>query len=229
MTLPPLESYLNWVTDPMPLPARRPDDLTSPAPSENTPPANASRKLPRRLRPRRCRGKQPAVSANDNSASRIAGLATPLGPSANGNSSRAGSSAATRPRSAANRNLSIPGPQPGTRSALMKHPQTFQSSQHSQHPRSTANRNLEPRFRLDHPDIRGVYKPAHLFSYPEGRRFSQKLFSAVELLCILLCANFGIQAFIFHHTSEPLYLYVEKGQLVIRSSSFSTRAPFSLC
>ena len=27
VTLPPLESYLNWVTDPMPPPARRPDDL----------------------------------------------------------------------------------------------------------------------------------------------------------------------------------------------------------
>ena len=153
VTLPPFESYLNCVTDPMPPPARRPDDLTSPAPSENMPPANASRKLPRHLRPRRCRGKQPAVSANDNSASRVADLATPLGPSANGNSSRAGSSAATRPRSAANRNLSIPGPQPGTGSALMKHPQTFQSSQHSQHPRSTANRNSEPRSHLDHPEI----------------------------------------------------------------------------
>ena len=66
-------------------------------------------------------------------------------------------------------------------------------------------------------------------SYPEERRFSQKLLSAVELLCILLCANFGIQAFIFHHTSEPRFLYVEKGHLVIRSSSFSIRASFSLC
>ena len=42
----------------------------------------------------------------------------------------------------------------------MKHPQTFQSSQPSQHPRSTANRNSEPRSHLDHPEIRGVYKPA---------------------------------------------------------------------
>ena len=69
---------------------------------------------------------------------------------------------------------------------------------------------------------------AHLISYPEERRYSQKLFFAVELLCILLCTNFGIQAFIFHHTREPRFLYVEKGQLVIRSSSFSTRASFSL-
>ena len=135
VTLPPLESYLNWVADPMPPPTRRLADLTSPAPSENTPPTNTSRKLPRGLRPRRRRGKKPAVSANENSASCVADPATPLGPSANENSSRASSSAVTRPRSAANRNLPIPGPQPGTsrspRSALVKHPQTFQYSQQS--------------------------------------------------------------------------------------------------
>ena len=94
----------------------------------------------------------------------MADPATPLGPSANENSSCADSSAATRPRSVANRNSPTPGPQPGTsrspRSALMKHPQTFQYSQHPQHPRSTANRNSEQRSRLDHPEIRGVYKPA---------------------------------------------------------------------
>ena len=148
----------------MPPPTRRLGDLTSPAPSENTPPADASCKLPRRLQPRRRRGKQPAASANGNSASRVADPVTPLGKSANENSSRVDSSAATRLRSAANRNSPIPGPQPGTsrspRSALMKLPQTFQYSQHPQHPRSTANRNLERRSRLDHPEIRGVYKPA---------------------------------------------------------------------
>ena len=42
----------------------------------------------------------------------------------------------------------------------MKHPQTFQYSQQPQHPKSTANRNSESRSRLDHPEIRGVYKPA---------------------------------------------------------------------
>ena len=56
------------------------------------------------------------------------------------------------------------GSQPGTsrppRSALKKHPQTFQPSQHPQHPRSTTNENAERRPRLDHPEIRGVYKPA---------------------------------------------------------------------
>ena len=41
----------------------------------------------------------------------------------------------------------------------MKHLQTFQYSQHPPHPRSTANRNSERRSRLDHPEIRGVYKP----------------------------------------------------------------------
>ena len=72
VTLPLLESYLNWVTGPMPPPTHRLADLTSPAPSENTPPADASCKLLRRLRPRRRRGKQPAASAKGNSASCVA-------------------------------------------------------------------------------------------------------------------------------------------------------------
>ena len=83
VALPLLESYLNWVADPMPPPTRRLADLTSPASSENTLPADNSRKLPRRLRPRRRREKQSASSANENSASRIADPSTPLGPSAN--------------------------------------------------------------------------------------------------------------------------------------------------
>ena len=145
----------------MPPPTRRLADLISPASSENTPPVDSSRKLPRRLRPRRRRGKQLASSANENSASRVADPASLLGPSANENSA---SSVVTRPRSTANRNSPFPGPQPGTswspRSALMKHPQTFQPSQHPQHPRSTTNENAERRPRLDHPEIRGVYKPA---------------------------------------------------------------------
>ena len=148
--LPLLENYLNWVADPVPPPTRR---LAS---SENTP-----RKLPRHLWPCRCRGKQPAFSANGNSASRVADPATPLGPSANENSAP---SAVTWQRSNANRNSPFPGLQPGTsrspRSASVKHPQTFQYSQHPQHPRSTANRNSERRSRLDHPEIWGVYKPA---------------------------------------------------------------------
>ena len=43
---------------------------------------------------------------------------------------------------------------------MKKHPQTFQPSQHPQHPWSTTNENSERRPRLDHPEIRGVYKPA---------------------------------------------------------------------
>ena len=150
----------------MPPPTRCLDDLTSPAPapSENTPPSDVSRKLPRCLRPRRRRGKQPASSTNENEASRVADHSTPLGTSANEDSPRLASSAATRPRSTANRNSPFPGPQPGTswspRSALVKHPQSFQYPQHPQHPRSTSNRNSDRRFRLDHPEIRGVYKPA---------------------------------------------------------------------
>ena len=168
----------------------------------------------------------------------MAGPETQLRPAANQNSAHPSSSSATRPRSAANRNSPLPGQLPGTTrssmSAPVEHPLTFLHPQHSQSPRFSANENAECRFDPDHPEIRGVYKPAqhsiqHLISYPEERRFSQKLFSAVELLCILLCANFGIQAFIFHHTSEPRFLYVEEGQLLIRTSSFSTRAPFSLC
>ena len=85
VTLPLLESYLNWVADHMPPPTRRLADLTSPAPSENTPPADGSRKLPRRLRPRRRRGKQPAFSGNENSAFCVVDPTTPLGPSANEN------------------------------------------------------------------------------------------------------------------------------------------------
>ena len=161
VTLPILESYLNWVADPMPPPTRRLDDLTSPASSENTPPIDSSRQLPRRLRPHRIRKKQSASSANENAASRVADPAIPLGPSANENSA---SSAVTRPRSTANRNSPFPGSQSGTsqppRSALKKHLQTFHPSQQPQYPRSTTNENSERRPRLDHPEIRGVYKPA---------------------------------------------------------------------
>ena len=85
VTLPLLESYLNWVTDPMPSPKCRLADLTSSASVENMPPVDSSRKLPRRLRPRRRRGKQSASSANRNTASRVTDLATLPGPSANGN------------------------------------------------------------------------------------------------------------------------------------------------
>ena len=167
MTLPPWERYLNWVPDPAPPPTRYHGDLTSPAPSENqenTPPQDASRKLPRRLRPRRRKGKQPGLSANENPASRAAGSATQLGSPANRNSALSGSSAATQPRSAANENSLLPGNRPGTsrsnKSTPVEHPWTFLRPQHPEHPRLSTNHNSEHRFDPDHPEFRGVYKPA---------------------------------------------------------------------
>ena len=168
VTRPFYKNCLNWVPDPMPPAPRRLNDLTSsvpastssvPASAINTPPSEARPRLPRRLRPRRRRKRQPAAAANKNSASRKIGLMTPLEPSANDNLSRWASSAATRPRSTANE---IPGFQPGTRSALEKHPQSFTSSELSQHPVPAANQNRDRPFCLDHPEIRGVYRPARI-------------------------------------------------------------------
>ena len=151
----------------MPPPVRHPDDLAAPSPSENTPPRDAPSKLPRRLRPRRRRERQPGLSTNGNAASRVAGPATQLRPIANQNSACPSSSAATRPRSAANENSPLPGQRPGTSrsnmSAPLEHPLTFLHPQHSQSPRFSANENAERRFNPDHPEIRGgggVYKPA---------------------------------------------------------------------
>ena len=155
------ENRLNWVPDPAPPAPRRLDHLTSSVPAStspvtastvNTPPSEAHPRLLRRLQPRRRRKRKTAVAANDNSASREADLATPLELSANRNSSRWASSVATRPRSAAN---DLPGFQPGTRSALKKPPQSFPSSQPSQHPDPAANQNQDCPFRQDHSEIRG--------------------------------------------------------------------------
>ena len=106
VTQPLYESRINWVHDPTSPAPRRQDDLTSPAlaSAENTPPSEVHHKLPRRLQPRRRRRKQPVSSANENSASRVADPATPLGPSANENSPRLPPSAVTRLRSTTNRN-----------------------------------------------------------------------------------------------------------------------------
>ena len=167
MTLPPWERHLNWVPDPAPPPTRYHGDLTSPAPSEdqeNTPPQDASRKLPRRLRPRWRKEKQPGSSTNGNPASHGAGSATQPGSPTNRNSALSGSSAAAQPRSAANENSPLPGNRPGTsrssRSTPVEHPWTFLRPQQSQHPRRSTNHNSERRFDLDHPEFRGVYKPA---------------------------------------------------------------------
>ena len=48
MTRPPLESYLNWITDPAPIPLRNDE-------KENLPPSAEPRKLPRKMGPRRQR------------------------------------------------------------------------------------------------------------------------------------------------------------------------------
>ena len=159
MTRPFYENRLNWIPDPAPPAPRCLDDLASPtsAPAIPTLPSEAHPRLPRRLRPRRRRKRRTAATANENSAPRAADLATPPTLSANRNSSRWASRVATQPRSSAN---DLPGIQPGTRSALKKHPQSFTSSPLSQHPISAANRNSDRPFCLDHPEIRGVYKPA---------------------------------------------------------------------
>ena len=170
MTLPPSERYLTWMHDPAPPPTRYHGDLTSPAPpgnrdnQENTPPQDASRQLPRRLRPRRRREKQPGSSNNENSASCAADPATRPGSAANRNSAFQEAHATTRPRSTANRNSPFAGNRPGTsgssRSTPVEHPRTFLRPQHPQHPRFWTNQNSERRFDPDHPEFRGVYKLA---------------------------------------------------------------------
>ena len=168
MTQPFYENRLNWVPDPAPPAPRRLDDLTSsvpvlassiPASTITTPPSEARPRLPKRSRPHRRRKRKTAVAANGNSASRKADLAAPLERLANRNSPRWASSVATRPRSAAN---DFPGFQPGTRSALQKHPQSFTSSQPSQHPDPAANQNSDRPICQDHSEILGVYKPAQI-------------------------------------------------------------------
>ena len=190
VTLPPLEKYLNWVHGPTPPPSHYHGDLTSPAPSgdhgislpnqENTPPQDASRKLPRKLRPHRRKERQPGSSANQNvtswktgigsqtanrnSAFQGTGSATRPRSTANDNSAFPEAGSATRPRSMANDNSPLTGNRPGisrsVRSTPVEHPLTFLHPQHSQSPRFWSNQNAGRRFDLDHPEFRGVYKPA---------------------------------------------------------------------
>ena len=161
VTRPPLESLLNWVCDPVPPPARRPDDLAAPSPSEKMPPRDAPSKLPRRLRPRRRRERQPGLSTNENSASRVAGPATQLRSTDNQNSARPSSSTATWLRSAANENSPLPGQRPGASRSIMSAPvEHHQTFLRPQHPRLSTNENAGRRFDPDDPEIRGVYKPA---------------------------------------------------------------------
>ena len=142
MTRPFYENRLHWIPDPAPPAPRRLDDLASPTsdPAIPTPPSEAHPRLPRRLRPRRRRKRRTTATANENLAPRAADLATPPTLSANSNSARWASRVATQPRSSAN---DLPGIQPGTRSALKKHPQSFTSSPLSQHPLSAEMQNAD--------------------------------------------------------------------------------------
>ena len=159
VTRPFYKNCLHWIPDPVPPAPRRLDDLALPTsdPAIPTPPSEAHPWLPRCLQPRRRRKRRAAATANENSAPCAADLATPPTLSANSSSAHWSPHSATQPRSSAN---DLPGGQPGTRSTPVKHPQSFTSSPLSQHPLSAANRNADRRSRLDHPEIRGVYKPA---------------------------------------------------------------------
>ena len=111
------------------LPPRYHGDLASLAPSgnhgispsnqENTPPQNAPRKIPRKLRPRRRKERQPGSTTNQNSPSWKAGST----PTANRNTAFQEIGSATRPGSMANHNLA------------------FQEAGSATRPRSTANDN----------------------------------------------------------------------------------------
>ena len=189
VTLPPLERYLTWIHDPTPPPSRYHGDLTSPAPSgdhgislsnqEKMPFASSHENYSRIGVRRGNLGRPPikihhpgrlevdlkcAPTANRNSASREIGSETRPRSTAKDNSSFQEAGSATQPRSTANDNSPLPGNRPGIsgsmRSSPVEHPRTFLSSQHPQHPRFWANHNSERRFDPDHPEFRGVYKPA---------------------------------------------------------------------
>ena len=149
MAYPPWNSHINWIPDPAPPPSRDHGNLNFPSPSRDhgtqdtpppsrdhgkenlPPPQDAPRKLPRKLRPRRRKEKQSGPAANHNLPSRETG-------------SRPGT-----------------GGSPGSvMRATVKHPQTFQCSQHPQHPGLTANQNSGRQFDPDHPESGRLYKPA---------------------------------------------------------------------
>ena len=88
VTRPFYESRVNWVVDPAPPASRRPSTEASPAPTPAIlmPPSGAPSQPPRRLKSQRRRRRKAAHSANRNSASLQADLATPPTRSANENS-----------------------------------------------------------------------------------------------------------------------------------------------
>ena len=114
------------------------------------PSPGASSQPPRRQKSRRRRRRKAARSANHNSASRQADLATPAERTANENSARR---RATQPRSAAN-------DLPEMKSTPVEHPHSFTSSLLTQPPISAANQNAGISSRRDHSEFWGLYKPA---------------------------------------------------------------------
>ena len=155
VTRPFYESRLNWVVDPALPASRQPTEEASPVsmPAILMPPSEAPSQPPKRLRSRRWRRRKAARSANRNSASRQADLATTPTRPANENAARWASSRATRPRSATN-------DLPGIESTPVKHPCRFTSSPLSQPPIPAANQNSGRSSRQDQSEIWGLYKPA---------------------------------------------------------------------
>ena len=131
VTRPFYESRVNWVTDPAPPASPRPTTKVSPAPTPAIlmPSSGASSQSPRRQKSRRRRRRKAARSANHNSASRQADLATPAERTANENSAHR---RATQPRSAAN-------DLPEMKSTPVEHPHSFTSSLLTPPPISAAN------------------------------------------------------------------------------------------
>ena len=138
-----------------------------PSCKENTPPQNAPRKFPRKLRPRRRKERQPGSTVNHNSPSWKAGRETQCAPASNHNSPSREAGREMQPGSTTNHNSppretgNQPGTSSSTRSAMRapgKHPLTLLRPQHPQHPRLTANQNSRRRF--DHPESGRLFKPA---------------------------------------------------------------------
>ena len=151
VTRPFYESRMNWIIDPAPPASCRPSSEASPGPTPAIfkPPSGAPSQPPRRLRSRRRRRKA-ARSANRNSASRQADLATPPTRPGNGNSAHW---RATQPRSAAS-------DLPRMKNTPVEHPHSFTSSPLPQPPIPTANQNSRIPSPQDHSEIWGLYKPA---------------------------------------------------------------------
>ena len=145
-------SRVNWVVDPAPPASCRPATGASPAPTSAVfmPPSGAPSQPPQCQKSRRRRRRKAKRSANHNSSSRQADLATPAERSANDNSARR---RATQPRSTAN-------DLPGMKSTRVENPHSFTSSLLTQPPISAANQNTGPTSHQGHSEFWALYKPA---------------------------------------------------------------------